>query len=198
VPTPPATRSCRATGCGRRWQVVNPSAEPRPGPSSHCHAHVGSSGRAPQTRAATAGAATSAVRAPTGLRTTAARRAPGANCPPVVDGPLAFPCAQGFGAHARGGRGGDVCHVTKLADEARSRSSRRCSSRARTSATSKTMVRGSVAVLSASRNEPAPATATPTSRTTSSREYPVCRGNAGNQRTQSTHVICANRSGGRG
>lgn len=36
--------------------------------------------------------------------------------PPLRDGPLAFPGAEGFGAHARGGRGGRVIFVTTLAD----------------------------------------------------------------------------------
>ena len=38
-------------------------------------------------------------------------------CEPVPSGEqLAFPGAEGFGRFARGGRGGDVCHVTTLAD----------------------------------------------------------------------------------
>ena len=40
------------------------------------------------------------------------------SCEPVPAGEqLAFPGAEGFGRFARGGRGGEVCHVTTLADE---------------------------------------------------------------------------------
>ncbi|HTU61693.1 MAG TPA: hypothetical protein VMF89_24725, partial [Polyangiales bacterium] len=40
------------------------------------------------------------------------------SCEPVPDGmQLAFPGAEGFGRFARGGRGGEVCHVTTLADQ---------------------------------------------------------------------------------
>src|SRR5438067_1964749 len=41
-------------------------------------------------------------------------RSPAAAAP--VSAALAFPSAQGFGAHAAGGRGGEVVHVTTLAD----------------------------------------------------------------------------------
>jgi hypothetical protein len=45
-----------------------------------------------------------------------------------ADRHLAFPGAEGFGRYARGGRGGDVCHVTQLGD-AGAGSLRECVSR---------------------------------------------------------------------